>query len=193
MLPAAWDRPLDGCPMPEPRTTHPRDLARLLDLLGRVDREFARPEDHLGARAPEVSGWSAGEHLFHLTLANDMSVKNARNLLEGRGRLRTDRVPLDPRASAVLARGRLPLGTEAPRFVRPPAEPDLAIARDIQGDVAEGARLLVQRTSDLRAAEQGIPHQTLGVLSAAEWLRFARIHTAHHLILARQVLAAIRA
>ena len=151
---------------PATETTDPRDLERLLALLRRVDALLELPAERLSARG-EQSGWSAGEHLFHLTLANDLSLKNARNLLEERGRLRTGLQELDPRAAAVLARGRLPHGTQAPRFVTPPPSPDLDVARSIQADVVAAAAALTARAHELGAAPLGIPHQTLGVLTAS--------------------------
>ncbi|MEM7310090.1 MAG: DinB family protein [Planctomycetota bacterium] len=167
-----------------------RDPARLRALLARISALFELPEERLRAPAPTVSGWSAAEHLFHVTLANDMSLKNVRNLADERGRLRRELEELDPRAVDILRRGRLPRGTEAPRFVRPPAKPDLAIARDIHGDVLKAAEELEGRAPELAAAPLGIPHQALGVLTAAQWLRFARLHSAHHLGIVRSVLEA---
>jgi hypothetical protein len=166
-----------------PPTTSPRDLARLSRGLERVERLLALPVERLGART-SASGWSALEHLFHVVLANDMSLKNAANLARGRGRLVTALPPeRDPRALAILARGRLPRGTQAPRFVTPPPRPDLALARQIHAETRAAAEALDVGGA---GAESGIPHQALGVLSAAEWVRFARMHTAHHLrLLAR--------
>ena len=172
-----------------PVTSKPSDLPRLDALLARVDRLFELPEETLRRAAPEVSTWSAGEHLFHITLANDLSLKNALNLIAGRGRLRRERKPLHPRAAEVLERGVFPPGAQAPRFVTPPPQPDLTVARDIQREVTAAARQVREQRAELEAAPQGIPHQILGVLSAAEWVRFARAHTAHHLGIARRVLA----
>jgi hypothetical protein len=38
-----------------------------------------------------------------------------------------------------------------------------------------------------------VPHQILGPLTAARWVRFAAMHTRHHLDIAREVLAAFNA
>jgi hypothetical protein len=171
----------------------PRDLPRLAASLTRVRRLLELPEERLRMRTP-ASGWCALEHLFHVVLANDMSLKNALHLVQGRGRLRT---PLpapgerDPRADAILARGRLPHGTQAPRFVTPPPRPDVELARAILAET-QTAAASPELAAGLDAAEMGIPHQALGVLSAAEWVRFARMHSAHHLRLVATVLAAAR-
>jgi hypothetical protein len=175
------------------RAADDHDLARLRRSQQRIERLLALPADLLRARTP-VSGWCALEHLFHVVLANDMSLKNARNLARGSGRLITA-MPgpgeRDPRAADILARGRLPRGAQAPRFVMPPANPDLALVREIHAETVAAAR-----SAELAAPPEsgsGIPHQALGVLSAAEWIRFARMHSAHHLRIAAAVLAAATA
>ena len=40
------------------------------------------------------------------------------------------------------------------------------------------------------ASELKIPHQLLGPLDAPEWLRFARVHTEHHLAIVDELLSA---
>ena len=168
--------------------TNPRDRMRLRAHLGSVSIALALPKDVLRKRT-SASGWSALEHLFHITLANEMSLKNACNLIAERGRLRCELEELDPRAIDILARGRLPLGTQAPRFVAPPAEPDLSLAREIHDDVCKAAEA-PELAGELPCGPLGIPHQALGVLTASQWLRFARMHSAHHLRIVRAVLAA---
>ncbi len=169
-------------------TTNPRDLPRLRALLDMSGEMLALPEDVLRAVTP-VSGWSVLQHLFHLLLAAELSLKGAANLAADRGRLRTPLVELDPRAREALVRGRLPAGVEAPRFVTPPPRPDLALVRTIHADAAAAAAS-PGLAGPLPEGPLGIPHQILGVLTAGQWLRFARIHSAHHLRIARAVLAA---
>jgi hypothetical protein len=169
-------------------TQNPRDLARLSALLQRAGAMLALDEGALRATT-SVSGWSALQHLFHLLLADELSLKNATSLVRGRGRLLTERGPLDPRARILLERGRLPRGTPAPRIVVPPPKPDRALVRAIHAD-AGAAASAPELAGELPDGPLGIPHQALGVLGAAEWLRFARMHSAHHLRIARAVLGA---
>jgi hypothetical protein len=170
------------------RTQSPRDLARLSALLERAGVMLALDEGVLRATTP-VSGWSALQHLFHLLLADELSLKNATSLVRGRGRLLTERGELDPRARAFLERGRLPQGAAAPRIVVPPPHPDLSLVRAIHAD-AVAALSAPELAGALPDGPLGIPHQALGVLGAGEWLRFARMHSAHHLRIARAVLGA---
>lgn len=165
----------------------PRDLPCLSAQLSRVSRTLELPEAWLRERTA-ASGWSALEHIFHLDLANEMSLKNAANLVADRGRLRCELQPLAPRALEVLRSGRIPSGAQAPRFATPPPEPDLEIVRGIHSDVCAQVEALASAGA-LPSGPLGIPHQLLGTLSAAQWLRFARMHTSHHLSILRAVLA----
>ena len=169
-------------------TASPRDLARLRRLLSMAGDMLELSEDVLRAQTA-VSGWSVLHHLFHLLLADELSLKAATNLAAGQGRLLTERGALDPRARDYLVRGRLPRGVEAPRFVAPPPRPDLALVRSIHADAAAAA-LRLEGSWPLAEGPLGIPHQILGVLSGPEWVRFARMHSAHHLRIARAVRAA---
>jgi hypothetical protein len=164
-----------------------RDLPCLRAQLSRVSRTLELPEASLRERTA-ASGWSALEHIFHLSLANEMTLKNAANLVAERGELRCDLQPLDPRALEVLRRGRIPSGVQAPRFATPPPEPDFEIVRGVHADVCAAAEALAS-AGELPSGPLGIPHQILGTLSAAQWLRFSRIHTVHHLRILRAVLA----
>jgi hypothetical protein len=162
-----------------------RDLAGLGRLTARVGRWLGLPDERLTVRAPERSGWSVAAHLFHLSFANEMSLENAARLVAGKGRLIRPREARVPEAERILQSGRLPYGTEAPRFVQPPPRIDLAFLREVAAGVRTKLGALADEPQVLAAAPDGIPHQALGVLSAAEWVRFARMHTAHHLAILR--------
>lgn len=159
-----------------------RSLARLAALQERVEALAALPEATLFREHPGVSGWTLAQHLFHVSLASELSLKNALALVARRGALIRPCTPLVPEAADVLRRGRIPRGTaQAPRFVRPPATLGPESLREF---VAASARVLSEalpRARELAEAPGCIPHQLLGDLDACAWARFARVHTAHHL------------
>jgi hypothetical protein len=165
-----------------------RDLAGLERSTRRVARALELAPGRLLAVQPRRSGWSPAQHLFHLSLANELSLKNAESLVAEKGLLIRPRGALSPEVVAVLRRGRLPRGAEAPRFVRPPAVVDLDLVREVALGVRQALDRLGPATERIAAAPHGIPHQILGVLSAGEWVRFARMHTAHHLAIVRWLL-----
>ena len=47
-----------------------------------------------------------------------------------------------------------------------------------------------RQCAELEAAPARVPHQLLGPLSAALWVRFAATHTRHHVAIAREILTA---
>lgn len=171
------------------------DAAAELDEFQRgaedVVRLLASDARPASARAPAVSGWSAVEHASHVTLANELVLRNLVNLARGTGLLVVADAAQDERALEILASGRLPRGqARSPRMVVPPTDVDLSTARDWADrfvlDLA-GFR----RGFDARAerARLFVPHQVLGPLDLAEWTRFGAVHTRHHLAIAREVLA----
>ena len=171
-------------------STADRELVRLGAHLSRVERMLELPAEDLLTPREVRSDWSPGQQLFHMTLANELSLKNVSNLIARKGMLIRPLEDLPPRALKVLRRGRFPAGAEAPRFVRAPDRVDLDLLRSIAGDVRTAHKVLVGRGDEIDAAPDGVPHQTIGVLSAAQWVRFARMHSAHHLRIARWLLRA---
>ncbi|MEM9665088.1 MAG: DinB family protein [Bacteroidota bacterium] len=152
---------------------------------GRLDD----PADLLFTAEADVSGWSVAQHLYHILRANASTLKAAY-------RLGTATPPLpaqgDPTREAmiVLRRGRLPKGAQAPASVRPPPDLDL--------DGLRASHRMSQRMLDrvepllptILTLHGHLPHPLLGPLTAAQWLAFTRIHTAHHEAIIRQIEAA---
>ncbi len=165
-----------------------RSLARLDAALARVERLVLLPERVLFRAHPAVSGWTLAQHLFHVSLANELSLKNALALADRSGALIRPCGAPRPEAEDVLRRGRIPRGVaQAPRFVRPPPNLTVATLRDFAAASRRASELVRPRVHELAAAPGCIPHQLLGDLDACTWLRFARLHTAHHLRILREL------
>lgn len=165
-----------------------RQLERLAAQIVRLERTADLPDDDLLRALPERSGWSPAQHLFHVLLANEMSLKNAAALVARKGMLIRPFGALAEGAAAVLASGRIPLGAEAPRFVRPRGTVDLGFVRDLVRSTREQLEAL--DAGAVASAPDCIPHQVLGDLDAGQWIRFARMHSAHHLGIVRGLLRA---
>jgi len=148
----------------------------------------------ISTRAASVSGWSALEHACHLTLANELVLRNLVNLARGSGLLVVADAEQDARALEILASGALPRGqARSPRMVVPPSDVDLETTREW------AVRFLEDLTAfrggfDARAARPRlfVPHQVLGPLDLAQWTRFGAVHTRHHLAIAHEALATLR-
>lgn len=165
------------------------EFTRLDETLSAFEELRASGEERLNLCAPEVSGWSVGQHLYHAALATDLALRNVRSLVSGKGRLIQTDGELDARAAAVLASDETPRGvSEAPRMVRPGTEIDpefLAMEQSGNRDALTKLRTIAE---DIGNAPGWIPHQDLGPLRAAHWLRFAALHARHHHAIVRDVI-----
>jgi hypothetical protein len=165
------------------------DLPELTDALDAFARLLAERGDGGEAVAADVSGWSVAQHGYHTFLAAGLALRNVAQLVAGEGMLiRHDAEPSE--LFPQLVAGGFPEGTQAPRMVVPPA----AVDPELLQQEIDGARAAARETAGILDAIDGasgrIPHQLLGALTAGEWLRFARMHTQHHLGIARRVAAA---
>ncbi len=160
-----------------------RALREVVELLETDDRR-------LSTLAPQISGWSALHHATHMTLANELILRNLASLSKGSGLLVVFEAAQKPEALAFLAAGHLPRGrAQSPRMVVPPSDIDALRAREWAAKVVTDLDALVP-TLDLSSPTRCfIPHQLLGPLDLAQWLRFGIVHTRHHLAIAREVLA----
>jgi len=165
------------------------DLAQLDTLYAEIRSWLALPRERVLRVAPALSGWNAEQHVVHCSLANELVGRNLKNLLKGSGMLVVDTGEPIEGALEILASGCIPRGTaQAPRIVRPPELVERAYLLEwLDGNEREFAE--AKRQLDLLlAAPKRIPHQILGPLTAVQWLRFAAIHTAHHMSIARELL-----
>jgi hypothetical protein len=166
------------------------DLRRLEAFYGEARPIAALEDDELFRPAPSVSGWSAGHHLFHIALANELAFRNVRMLVERRGRFIVHEGGPSLLGFLTLTSGRIPRGVgQAPRAVSPPPRPDPEVVRDTFAGNLSSLAEWAPRVEEVVDAPGGVPHGDLGVLSAARWLRFAQLHGHHHLRIVREVLA----
>jgi hypothetical protein len=169
------------------------EFASLRESCAEIDRLLALPPDELRRPSPRVSSWSAEKQVAHVALANELVVRNLNSLIKGSGLFVVEGGEAAPQALAVLIAGRLPRGVaQAPRIVRPPEEIDSELVHEWVAGGRQGFDELSRRIAELRAANKKVPHQLMGPLSASQWLRFAAVHTRHHLAIAAEVLAASR-
>lgn len=167
------------------------DLARLGELYAAMTVVLALDEARLRRAAPSLSAWSALHHLAHVALADDLCTRNLHSLARGAGVLvRPGLAPVE-RALAILRSGRLPRGeVQSPRIVRPPEDVESALVRGWHADNVAALDALAPQLAQPPPADLWIPHQTLGPLDLAGWMRFTAAHTRHHLAIACEVLAA---
>ena len=137
----------------------------------------------------KISGWSVGQHCEHILKADRLNLRAIRVLLEGGGELLQEVAAPHP----ILKVGVIPRGVaEAPGFVLPKDSPDqeqlgllaqrvLADWNEIRNQVSQPGR------TESEEARRGISHHELGLLDIVSWIRFARVHTEHHLSIIRSI------
>ena len=166
------------------------DHARLVALQRTIDEWIECAGARLALPAPQVSGWCAEQHLAHVALANELVLRNLKSLAAGKGALLVEGGSPLEFVPAMLAEGRLPRGkAQAPRMVRPPEKIERELMLQWLADARRELAALDPRT--VVANRWRVPHQLLGPLDAPQWLRFGALHTAHHMVIAREVLVAV--
>jgi hypothetical protein len=169
-----------------------QELARLRAAYATIDALMALEPELARSVARAVSGWSAEEHVAHVALANELSLRNVLNLVAREGLLiQPDGEPI-PEGLSVLRSGVIPRGVaRSPRMVTPPRSIDRALLAEWIRDNRRDLARVTELAPEIASAPGRIPHQLLGPLDALQWLRFAAVHTAHHLTLASEVLGAL--
>lgn len=172
------------------RTRHVRrDIQRLRRDYRKVMRLLELPDRELHFTAPTVSKWSIVQHLDHILLVNGSVLRNIGRILGETG----ENVENTGRPSwlgvLVLVSGRIPRGKgRAPDAVIPPSQPQRGEVRTSTEKSKQQLDALRSQANALGRQRGRIRHFVFGELNAAQWLRFASIHTRHHLRIIRDVL-----
>lgn len=148
-----------------------------------------RSDDELFTVVPEVSGWSPAQHLDHTWQANGKSLMAAAYAAEDKKTVEDG--ALNDAGRSILAGEAIPRGQmAAPEHVSPPHGLDrnrlrqtLARSQKALASVSDAMGVLPESTGR-------ISHPALGALTAAQWLRFVRIHSDHHLDIINDILDA---
>jgi hypothetical protein len=136
-----------------------------------------------------VSAWSPLQQAAHVTLANELVLKNLGNLAKGSGMLVVFEAEQNPRALEILSRGTLPRGeAQAPRMVVPPRDVDVATTHEWAAKFTADLDAFRSSVDAEKLPRCFIPHQVLGPLDVGQWARFGVAHSRHHLSIAREAL-----
>ncbi len=167
----------------------------------RIEKEYAKLRasldairEILGTRATteletprtDQSSWSPVEHVVHLCLVNDWIVGAIDDLRDTQDSDASRDPEKRPRRTWVgrlaMTLGWIPRRRgKAPEFVRPEARTDLDSAREALDSSRARIDACAEWIPNLDSTPGFSPHHLFGDLSAFDWLRFARIHTDHHL------------
>lgn len=167
------------------------DLTAEIEALRRFyDATHDRLDDAaLFEAVPSVSTWTPAQHLYHIWRANASMLKAARLLAAGA--LDGETPDLSDIGEQILRSGSIPRGVaDAPDNVRPPDELD----RDALEDAWSRSHAKLDSIADdvdaIATATGGLSHPAWGTLTAAQWVRAARVHSDHHAAILDDVEAA---
>ena len=162
-----------------------RELGMIDQYYERAVAMFNLPDDVIFRSVPDFSAWSAADHLVHLARTNTQIIRSVNQLLEGRG---SEGAPTRLGAFLLLAGGIPRKRAQADPAIHPPSQLDRGQARVIWGESVDHLTALRGRLPEISRARARFKHQIFGLLSAAEWTRFAAVHTRHHLRIAEDVV-----
>lgn len=164
-----------------------RDLAQISTQIEELETRIRGGRAALLVGAPSVSGWTVGQHVDHLLKA----LKGITTPLEH------PEIPGPNRGLNWLGRflfltGRIRRGVaQSPERVRGEQSEPQELEERLEFCRARLLRLAAG-SPPLRSG-RCVDHPALGGLTAAEALRFVRIHQAHHLVIIREIEAAAAA
>jgi hypothetical protein len=165
-----------------------RDLCELDRAAGAALDWLDRDGERLAVVVEDVSKWSPRMQLDHAALATRSICGAVELILAGDPRC----VAAGPRGenlSAILTTGFIPRGrAEAPDSMKPAPDVGHAATREHLVTLRERLAALAPRADAIAAATLRFPHFALGPMTAAEWLRFARIHFDHHVAIAHDAI-----
>ncbi len=150
---------------------------------------LANSPEWFDLRASHVSGWSVGEQIAHIVLSlGAIATQISRALRkpadsEGSGPNRMGRMILD---SGVFPRGK----AQAPEIVGPDKAGDALETRKLLRRTRQKWDDIESRTGEIATSQAVVRHDLLGDFTASDWVKFAPIHTNHHLQIVRDIIVA---
>lgn len=145
------------------------------------------PEEKLLDIHKETSGWSVGQHLYHITLANASIPKLIERLKAGT--LGNTEDEPKPKMLELITEGIIPGGREAPKRVVPPEDLTAELLNRDFKRMQKATKRLEPILGELHAIPNRFPHLYFGPMSALQWLRFMEIHTRHHMVIVDKLVA----
>lgn len=162
------------------------DMAKVLQQIDALET-LVRNERAFEIEDVKVSHWSVGMQAAHSTQVLVTIAREIGRLLDDPRD--SDKAPV-PMGKIVLERGILPRGVAQSPPIMVPMSKDRGLWLGRLEKLRADWRELAGRIEEIRSCEGRYKHFILGYFDSAEWVRFATIHTAHHLKIVRDILLA---
>ena len=145
------------------------------------------PDDRLFQADEAISKWTPAQHVYHLCVANGMMLKGIQLICHGGRRILTEGTMTEI-GRRCIEDGVFPRGRgKAPTPTQPPEAPSRDDLRQALDRSRKRYEALQPMLSAIPEAEGYLPHVFFGDLTAAQWLRVARVHAEHHLMIVREI------
>lgn len=149
------------------------------------------PDARLFGHAPAVSGWTPAQHLHHFAQINGGIFDWLKAQCDGAAPETASGRP-NLLGYVLLSVGRLPRGrAPSPRRFVPP---DAVARAELEPLVRRGGaalHALAACAPHMKRLAGRQKHPRMGLLNATQWMRFAQMHTHHHLRIVRDMLVAL--
>lgn len=163
-----------------------KNYSALQELLDQGADYLEWPNEKLFGVQPDISGWSIGEQLYHITLANASIPKLIERMKAGT--LGNEEDQPQPERIALIEQGVIPGGGQAPKRVVPPSDLSIDLLSRDYDRMRKATQRLAPLLDELHAIPRRFPHMFFGPLSAVEWVRFMEIHTRHHMRIIEKIV-----
>lgn len=164
-----------------------KDFAKIAQQWDALE-EVLRSDEYFRVRVEDVSQWSCGLQAGHSVLVMNMIAKGIEEGLADPTRNAEETAV--PMAKMILKSGIMPRGVgKAPGLVMP-LSGDREHWLRMLGEARERWDAIAKKAGEVAESKAREKHPVFGFLTPAEWVRFAPIHTAHHLKIIRDILAA---
>jgi hypothetical protein len=153
---------------------------------------FAEQPEVCQVRTPDVSGWSVGEQLEHLLLADRSILGAIRELADESGDPGDGAAKGSPTflGRIILWTGFVPRGRgQAPDFTTPSGMSSAELRSGLE-EIRDGVQALAPRLDEIERIRAVRAHPLLGSFTPAQWVRFAFVHHVHHAKIIRDILKA---
>lgn len=163
------------------------DFAKLKQQFDAV-AEVLNNETYYNLKNETVSKWSCGDQAGHIVLAAQMMRGGLQSNIDNPDQ-NVDGQP-NAQGTAVMTAGDFPRGVaQAPEAIRPEGKTREDFVK-LLSEEKKAWEDLEKMSDKLTTVKSRSPHPAFGPLSCSDWVRFVAIHTAHHLALVRDILAA---
>lgn len=163
-----------------------RELMKLGAAYGHAESLFSLSDREFYHVGDTLSLWSAAGHIYHIGKVNSFCFDRILKLYEDKSPEILQKGSPTITGRLAMSAGRMRKGWTSPREFIAPDDIDRTQVRNA---VIESKKLMAkvgEFLTELESLSGRLPHWEFGELKAVQWLRYARLHSWHHLKIAER-------